>query len=69
MSSQEQEIADDEWITMSEAARRLGTTPNKLSRMADKGQIQARKDPFDDRVRLVNYAELYRLFGGTRHRR
>jgi DNA-binding MarR family transcriptional regulator len=69
MSNQKQETPSDEWITMSEAARRLGTTANKLSRMADKGQIQTQKDPFDDRVRLVNYADLYRLFGGSRHKR
>lgn len=54
----------EEWITMSEAARRLGTTVNKISRMADKGQIQTQKDPYDDRVKLVNYAEVYQIFGG-----
>jgi len=54
----------EEWITMSEAARRLGTTVNKISLMADKGQVRTQKDPHDDRVKLVNYAELYQIFGG-----
>jgi len=59
----------EEWVTMSEAARRLGTTVNKISRMADKKQIQTQKDPYDDRVKLVNYAVLYQLFGGGRRLR
>ena len=59
----------EEWINMSEAARRLGTTVNKISRMADKGQIQTQKDPYDDRVRLVNYAEVYEIFKGGRRLR
>lgn len=59
----------EEWINMSEAARRLGTTVNKISRMADKGQIQTQKDPYDDRVRLVNYAEVYEIFRGGRRLR
>ncbi len=59
----------EEWINMSEAARRLGTTVNKISRMADKGQIQTEKDPYDDRVKLVNYAELYQIFRGGRRLR
>lgn len=59
----------EEWITMSEAARRLKTTVNKISRMADKGQIHTQKDPYDDRVRLVNYAEVYQIFGGGRRLR
>jgi hypothetical protein len=37
--------------------------------MADKGQIQTQKDPYDDRVKLVNYAELYQIFGGGRRLR
>jgi DNA-binding MarR family transcriptional regulator len=59
----------EEWITMSEAARRLKTTVNKISRMADKGQVQTQKDPYDDRVKLVNYAELYQIFDGGRRLR
>lgn len=59
----------EEWINMSEAARRLGTTVNKISRMADKGQIQTQKDPYDDRVRLVNYAEVYEIFRGGKRLR
>lgn len=60
----ENEEVQEEWIPMSEAARRLRTTVNKISRMADKGKIQTQKDPYDDRVKLVNYAELYQIFGG-----
>jgi len=59
----------EEWIPMSEAARRLRTTVNKISRMAEKGQIQTQKDPYDDRVKLVNYAELFQVFGGGKRLR
>ncbi len=51
-----------EWITMSEAARRLGISTTKLSRLAAKGRIITQGDPYDERVKLVNYAELRRIF-------
>jgi len=56
------ETVPQEWITMSEAARRLGISTTKLSRLAAKGRITTQGDPYDERVKLVNYAELRRIF-------
>ena len=52
----------DEWIPMSEAARRIGITTTKLSRLAAQGRIVTQPDPYDERVKLVNFAELRRMF-------
>lgn len=57
----EQQIPD-EWISMREAARRIGITPTKVSRLAAQGRIATQQDPYDERVRLVNFAELRRIF-------
>lgn len=57
-----EEFQQDEWITMSEAARRLGISTTKISRLANQGRIVTRDDPYDERVRLVNFAELRRMF-------
>lgn len=57
----------DEWITMSEAARRLGISTTKVSRLAAKGRIVTQKDPYDERVKLVNFAELRLIFPERKH--
>lgn len=58
----------EEWIPMSEAARRLNVRVSKISRLANKGHIQVKDNPLDERVRLVNFDELKALFNryGTR---
>lgn len=50
------------WIPMSEAARRLKVRVSKISRLANKGHIETRENPLDERVRLVNFEELRVLF-------
>ncbi len=52
----------EEWITMSEAARRLGISLSKVSRLAALKRIETRDNPYDERTRLVNFAELRRIF-------
>jgi DNA-binding MarR family transcriptional regulator len=52
----------DEWISMREAARRIGITATKVSRLAAQGRITTQQDPYDERVKLVNFAELRRIF-------
>ncbi len=37
-------------------------SPNTISRLANRGTIQAKDDPVDARVRLVDLDELRRLF-------
>ena len=56
------ESAQDEWITMSEAAKRLGINLSKISRLAALGRIETRYNPYDERTTLVNFAELRRMF-------
>jgi hypothetical protein len=52
----------EEWVTMTEAANRLGVKRNKISRLASRGVIQTKDNPLDARVRLVNFEELRALF-------
>ncbi len=60
----------EEWVSMREAAARLKAegfkiSPNKVSRLANRGKIQAIDDPLDERVRLVELNELRTLFGSS----
>jgi hypothetical protein len=55
------------WVPMREAAAILKAegfkiSPNTISRLASRGTIQAKDDPVDARVRLVELDELRRLF-------
>ena len=52
----------EEWVPMSEAARRLKVRVSKISRLASKGRIETRENPLDERVRLVDFEELRALF-------
>jgi DNA-binding MarR family transcriptional regulator len=58
----EHDGVQDEWITMSEAAKRLGITLSKISRLAALNRIETQHNPYDERTKLVNYAELRRMF-------
>ena len=53
---------NEEWVTMKEAAERLGVRRNKISRLASRGIIKTKDNPLDARVRLVNLNELRTLF-------
>lgn len=54
--------ASGEWISMSDAAERLGISLSKISRLAALGRIQTQKDPYDERTKLVDFIELRRMF-------
>jgi excisionase family DNA binding protein len=58
----EHDEVQDEWITMSEAAKRLGISLSKISRLASLNRIETQHNPYDERTRLVNYAELRKMF-------
>ena len=57
----------EEWITMSEAARRLGISTTKISRLASRGRIVTQDDPYDERVKLVNFTDLRQIFPERKH--
>jgi len=62
-------LENDEWVTMSTAATELGVTLSKISRLASVGRIQTEKDPYDERTKLVNMAELRLIFPPRAKRR
>jgi hypothetical protein len=55
-------MVDETWVPMSVAAKRVGVSQSKISRMAKQRKISTRKDPRDDRVLLVSMEELNRIF-------
>ena len=55
-------MADQQWMSMRTAAKRLGVSTNKISRLASKGRITTRDNPLDERMRLVDFNELRALF-------
>lgn len=52
---------NEEWVPMSVAAKDVGASLNKISRLASQGKLQTKTDPFDERVKLVNLQEVRRL--------
>ena len=54
---------NSEWVTMREAADRLGISYFKLTRLAAQNELQTRETRLDKRVKLVNLEEVKQLFG------
>jgi DNA-binding MarR family transcriptional regulator len=44
----------EEWVTMKEAAKELGVSPSKISRLAAINVIAVKIDPVDRRIKLVD---------------
>ena len=57
---------ESSWLPLTEAAREIGISSAKLSGLVKKGRVEARKDPYDERVTLVNMAQLRAMFPGKR---
>jgi len=55
----------EEWITMSEAAKRLGIAASQISRLARRGEIKAVEDSLNRRVKLVEFSEVRRVFSNS----
>src|SRR5215471_19353412 len=55
-------MSNEQWMSMRTAAKRLGVSANKISRLASKGRITTRDNPLDERMRLVDFNELRVLF-------
>lgn len=51
-----------QWVTMRDAAASLNKSTATISRLATKGVIQAKPDPTDNRVKLVDLDELRRVY-------
>ncbi len=58
-------MSEPQWMSMRQAAKRLGVSPNKISRLAEKNRIKTRDNPLDERVRLVDFSELQALFASA----
>jgi predicted GIY-YIG superfamily endonuclease len=53
------------WVPMRQAAKLLGTSTNKIARLAERQRIKFRNHPFDERARLVDLNELQALFASA----
>lgn len=47
-----------QWMTMTDAAIKLGIPATKISRMARDKVIETQRDTLDKRIRLVDYDEV-----------
>jgi DNA-binding MarR family transcriptional regulator len=56
------QVANEQWIPLSEAARRVGVSQARLSTMVKNGEIKSRKDPKDRRKTYVDLNELNKYF-------
>jgi len=52
----------EQWVTMSEAARTIGISLSKVSRLAALGRIKVQENPYDERTKLVDLVELRAKF-------
>jgi hypothetical protein len=52
----------EQWITMKDAAKAVGTSPSKISRLASIGAIEVRENVIDRRLKLVNLEQVTELF-------
>lgn len=55
-------MAEEQWVTMTEAAEQLGVPLFQISRMAKRGDIKAVSDAVNRRVKLVELNEVRRVF-------
>lgn len=62
-------MPDEEWVTMSEAANRLGVSVSQISRLAQRGEIKAEVDRLNKRVKLVDFNEVRHLFEQSKYYR
>ena len=66
-------MADEEWVTMTEAAERLtklfgkSVPLSQISRLASSGKIRSENDALNRRVRLVEFNEVKSVFEQSRY--
>ena len=56
------DMATEQWMPLSEAARRLGISQAKLSFMVKRGECKSKKDKRDKRKTYVDLNELIKYF-------
>lgn len=54
--------ASEEWVTITEAANRLGTNPSRISRVIKERKITTKSDTLDKRLKLVDFQKLEEIF-------
>jgi hypothetical protein len=59
--NRKEELRMPQWMTMTDAAIKLGIPATKISRMARDKVIQTQKDTLDKRIRLVDYEEVKKV--------
>lgn len=52
----------EEWKPLTEAAKEIGISAAKLSGLVRKGKANSKKDPYDERVTLVDMEQLRQMF-------
>lgn len=60
-----EQVQDPQWMSMRQAAKQLGVSTNKISRLAERNRIKTRETPLDERVKLVDLNELRALFASA----
>ena len=58
-------MQDEEWVTMSEAARRLKVSKSTISRIVRRNDIPTRPDTIDTRILLIEYKQLHRVMSSS----
>lgn len=61
-------MQEEVWQPLTIAAREVGVSASKLSRLVKEGRLQSQRDPYDERVVLVNMAELRAMFPPRKRR-
>jgi hypothetical protein len=56
--SKEVSMPKEEWVIMSQAAKRLNVPLTLISRLASRGDIQVKNDPLNRRIRLVEFNQV-----------
>jgi predicted transcriptional regulator len=60
-------LAQEEWVTMTEAAERLNLPVSQISRLAKRGVIKSEQDSLNQRVKLVEFNEVKRVLETSKY--
>jgi IS30 family transposase len=55
----------EEWVTLTEAAKRLKVAKSTVSRIAKRNNIPTKPDTVDTRILLVEYTQLHQLMSSS----
>jgi excisionase family DNA binding protein len=57
-----EETENEDWRGLTEAAKLVGVSYSKISRLVLQGRLRTKKDPYDERKTLVNMSEVWAIF-------